>query len=112
MAGFFGDIVNPFIANPSLNTPEQSNFIERGISNGIEKGFGAVGDKIIHAGQLKAQSFAENLPQLLGMGLICFYCYVGYKTMFSPAKNDLSKVFPVTMVYIIFRLFWKVVLHI
>jgi len=103
---------NPFVPNPDFAQPEQANFIERGISTGIEKGFGAIGDKILHAGQLKAQSLAENLPQLVGMALVCYYCYVGYKTLFKPQENDLSKIFPVTMAYIIFRMFFKLVLSI
>jgi len=104
-------LVNPFVPNTSFSEPE-SNFIERGISSGIEKGFGAIGDRLVHAGQLKAQNLAQNLPELAGLALVCYYCYVGYKTLFKPQENDLSKIFPVTMVYIIFRMFFKLVLGI
>jgi len=111
MAGILEGFINPFVPNPAFNEPE-NNFIERGISSGIEKGLGKVGDSILHAGQLKLQGFAENLPELAGIALVCFYVYIGYKTFFKYDNNDLAKIFPITMLYVIFRLFWKVVLHI
>jgi hypothetical protein len=111
MAGALGDFVNPFIPNPNLANPSD-NFIERGISSGIEKGMGKFGENLLHAGQLKAQSFAENLPQLAGLALVCFYVYIGYKVFFTQSTKGLEKIFPITMLYIIFKLFWKIVLHI
>ena len=112
MAGILGDFVNPFVPNPAFNTPESSNSIERGISSGIEKSIGKIGDNLPHAGQLKAESFAQNLPQLAGLALVCFYVYIGYKVFFTQSTKGLEKLFPVTMIYIIFKLFWKIVLHI
>lgn len=112
---FVGNILtNPFSHNPNFDTPE-SNWIESSISSGIEKGLGAIGDKIIHAGQVKAQSFAENLPQLASLALISYLCYLGYKTFLKNGANTeeiFSKIYPAIMVYIVFKLFWRIVLKI
>ena len=105
------DFSNPFVPNPAFNQP-QDNFIQKGIENGIEKGFSNIGDKILHAGQIKAQSFAQSLPEFATIALVCFYVYLGYKTFIKREPQGLDKLFPVTMIYTIFRLFWKVVLHI
>ncbi len=105
------NLVNPFVRNPSFDQPE-NNFIEQGISNGIERGLGKIGENILHAGQLKLESFAQNLPQLLGIALVSYYVYIGYKIFFKQNTKDLEYIFPVTIAYIIFKLFWKVVLGI
>jgi hypothetical protein len=104
------NVFNPF-TDPPLEQPP-NNFIERGITEGIEKGMGKIGDKILNAGVVKLDSFAHNLPDLVTMGLVSYYVYLGYKTFLTRKPTDLSKVFPITMVYIIFRIFWKVVLKI
>lgn len=104
-------IVNPFEHNPDLDLPED-NFIENSISSGIEKGLGNMGDKIIHAGQLKLEGILQNLPELATIALVCYFIYIGYTTMLKKEIPDLSKIFPITMIYVIFRLIWKVILHI
>lgn len=106
------EIANPFQYNPTLDQ-SQNNFIQEGISKGIEKGLGNVGDKILNAGQVKAQSFAQNLPELATLALISYFIYLGYKSFIKrDVELDLSKIYPITMIYIIFRLIWKVILHI
>lgn len=116
MAGILGDFVNPFVRNPAFDTPE-NNFIERGISQGIENGLGRVGENIMEAGKVKTQSFAENLPELATLALISYIIYLGYMSFIKGGKSVdvealFSKLYPTFMVYIIFKLFWKVVLHI
>lgn len=110
MAGLF-QFSNPFTENPNFNVPE-SNFIENGISKGIEKGIGNVGDKILHSAQIKTESFAQNIPQLASVGLMAYLIYLGYRTFLKKDLPDFSNVYTSIMVYTIFRLFWKVVLHI
>jgi hypothetical protein len=102
---------NPFTQNPDFSKPE-NNFIERSISNGIDRGIGNIFDRLLHLGQLKTQSFAENLPQIIGIAYVSYLVYLGYKTFFKYDAKYLDKIFPTTIVYIIFKLFWKVVLHI
>lgn len=107
---------NPFVRNPNFDTPE-NNFIERSISNGIEKGIGSLGDKIIYSGQIKARSFAENLPELATLAMISYLIYLGYLSFIKSGKGVnveevFSKIYPAFMVYIVFKLFWKVVLKI
>lgn len=105
-------IQNPFNTNPNFSTPED-NFIERGISNGIEKGVGKVGDKILNAGSVKAENFAHNLPEIASLALISYLIYLGYKSFVKKdAQIELEKIYPAFMIYIIFKLFWKVVLKI
>jgi hypothetical protein len=104
-------VVNPFKHNPDLDSPED-NFVENAISSGIEKGIGNIGDKIVHFGQLKLEGILQNLSELATIALVCYYVYLGYKSMLKRDMLDLSRIFPVTMIYIIFRLVWKVVLHI
>ncbi len=111
MAGIFGELVNPFVRNPEFDKPED-NFIERGISNGIERAFDNMGDKILHAGQLKLESFAKNLPELASVALISYLVYLGYKAFIKKDIPDFTNVYTSIMLYTIFRLFWKVVLHI
>jgi len=106
------EIVNPFQYNPAFDQ-SQSNFIQEGISKGIEKGLGNVGDKILHAGEIKLKSFAQNLPELATLILISYFIYLGYKSFIKrDIEIDLAKIYPITMIYIIFRLVWKVILHI
>lgn len=106
------DIPNPFVYNPAFDQPE-NNFIEKGISNGIEKGLGNVGDKIIHAGEVKLESAMVNLPELASLALICYLIYLGYKMFIvHDTKLDISKIYPIVMVYIIFKLVWRVIFHI
>lgn len=109
------ELVNPFVPNPALNQP-QDNFIQKGIENGIssgiEKGMRKVSDNLFHVGQIKAQSFAENLPELATLALISYFIYLGYKVFIKHDSIELSKVYPITMIYIIFKLVWKVILHI
>ena len=107
---------NPFVPNPNFNTPED-NFIERGISNGIERGIGKVGDNIMSRGQVKLDSFAHNIPEIATLVMICYLIYLGYKSFIihGRGKNyefDFSQLYTIFMIYIIFKLFWKVVLHI
>ena len=107
---------NPFVPNPNFNTPED-NFIERGISNGIERGIGKVGDNIMNRGQVKLDSFAHNIPEIATLAMICYLIYLGYKSFIinGRGKNyefDFSQLYTIFMIYIIFKLFWKVVLHI
>lgn len=106
------EIRNPFEYNPALDQP-QNNFIQEGITKGIENGLGSVGDRILHAGELKLQGIAQNLPELATLGLISYFIYLGYKSFIKrDIDTDLSKIYPITMVYIIFRLIWRVILHI
>ena len=117
---FLGEWAKPFLSDPNFNTPqaqEGSNFIERGISSGIEKGLGSVGDKIINAGKIKTQSFAENLPELASIALISYLIYLGYLSFIKNGKGVdveeiFSKIYPSLMIYIVFKLFWKVILKI
>ena len=106
-----GRFVNPFVRNPDFDKPE-SNFIEQGISNGIERAFGNIGNKILHSGQLKLESFAENLPQIASVSLMAYLIYLGYRAFLKRDIPDFTNVYTSIMVYTIFRLFWKVVLHI
>ena len=106
---------NPFVRNPNFDTPESSNFIEKGISNGIENGFENLGNRILHAGQIKCQSLAESLPELASIALISYLIYLGYKSFFKNGTDIeavFSKVYPAFMAYIVFKLFWRVVLKI
>lgn len=107
-----GDLVNPFVRNPAFDTPEGSNFIERGISSGIEKGFGAVGDHFLHLGEIKARNMAQNLPELAGIALVSYYVYIGYKVFFKQNLDETRYIFPVTIIYVVFKLFFRVVLGI
>jgi len=106
------EITNPFQYNPAFNQP-QNNFIEESISKGIEKGFGSIGDKILHAGELKLKGIAQNIPELATLALISYFIYLGYKSFIKQdIELDLTKIYPITMIYIIFRLVWKVFFHI
>jgi hypothetical protein len=81
----------------------------------IESGLGKIGDKIIHFGQIKTQSFAENLPELASIALISYLIYIGYKSFLTRGidlENIFAKTYPAFMIYIIFKLFWRVVLKI
>ena len=114
MAGILGEFVNPFVRNPSFDTPE-NNFIERGISQGIENGLGAVGKNVMDAGKVKTQSFAENLPELATLALISYIIYLGYLSFVKrnvDFEDVFSKIYPAFMIFIIFKLFWRVVLKI
>jgi len=102
---------NPFKRNPNFDTPE-NNFIEDGISSGIENAFGNIGDKILHAGQLKMEGFVQNLPQIASVSLMVYLVYLGYKSFIKHDAPDFTCVYTSIMVYTIFRLFWKVILHI
>ena len=91
---------NPFVPNPNFSTP-QDNFIQKGISDGIEKGIGKVGDNILHAGQVKTESFAHNLPELATLALIMYFMYLGYMTFIRNGRKqemDFSKLYTVVMV--------------
>lgn len=99
-------IVNPFVPNPDLQLPE-NNFIESAISNGIEKGIGNVGDKIIHAGQVKLQGFMQNIPDIIQIGVVCLIVYIAFKTLFTGKTENLAKVCPILMMYTIFKLVWN-----
>jgi|GEM_PF-6746501 len=117
MAGFFSDItVNPFIPNPAFAKPEEANFIEKGISNGIEKGLGNVGDKVLQAGKVKTESMMHNLPEIATLALVMYLIYLGYMSFIRKdgrkREIDFSRMYVVFMVYIVFKLFWKVVLKI
>lgn len=107
-----GDFVNPFVPNPAFERPEAPNFIEKGISNGIEKAFGKIGESMLHAGELKARSLAQNLPELAGIALVSYYVYIGYKVFFKQNLDEMQYIFPVTIVYIVFKMFFKIVLGI
>jgi len=107
-----GEFVNPFVPNPAFNQPEAPNFIERGISNGIESAFGKIGENILHAGEAKAMSMAQNLPELAGIALVSYYVYIGYKVFFKQNLDEMQYIFPVTIVYIVFKMFFKLVLGI
>lgn len=98
-------LVNPFVPNPELQKPE-NNFIENAISNGIEKGVGNVGDKIIHAGQTRLEGFMQNLPAIMAIGVTCYIVYIGFKTLWTGKLNDIIKIMPVIMFYIMFKLVW------
>ena len=115
MAGILGDLsVNPFVHNPALDVP-QDNFIQKGISDGIERGMGKVGDNLIHAGQVKTESFAHNLPEIATLALIMYLIYLGYMSFIKSGQKqemNFSKIYPVFMVYIVFKLVWKVILKI
>jgi len=109
MAGFLKDL---FIPDPNFDTIPESNFIERGISNGIERGFGKVGDNIINAGKIKSQNMVLHLPDLAGVILMVYLIYLGYRAFLKREIPDFSNVYTSIMIYTIFRLFWKVILHI
>lgn len=111
---FLGEWADPFIRDPNFNTPQarEDNFIERGISNGIEKGFGAIGDKIAFSLKTKAESMAQNIPELASIALMTYLIYLGYRSFIKHDIPDFANVYTAIMVYTIFRLFWKVVLHI
>ena len=106
-----------FIPNPNFNSTPEENFIERAISNGIEKGIGKVGDNLLHAGQVKTRSFAENLPELVTLALISYLIYLGYMSFIKNGNSVevealFKKIYPAFMLYIIFKLFFRVVLKI
>lgn len=105
---------NPFTPNPNFNVP-QDNFIQNGIEKGIENGFGKIGDKILNAGTVKLNNFAHNIPELASLGLIIYLSYLGYKTFLRNGVNleeIFEKIYPSIMIYIVFKLFWKVILKI
>lgn len=99
-------LVNPFVPNPELQQPE-NNFIEGAISNGIEKGIGNVGEKVIHAGQMKLEGFMQNVPSIIEIGVICFLIYIAWKTLFTGNTKDLSKAVPCLFIYTLFKLVWN-----
>jgi len=106
-----------FIPNPNFNSMPEENFIERGISSGIEKGMGKVGENLLHAGQVKTRSFAENLPELASLAMISYLIYLGYMSFIKNGKTVevealFQKIYPAFMIYIIFKLFFRVVLKI
>ncbi|HEY8804748.1 MAG TPA: hypothetical protein VIM42_06505 [Clostridium sp.] len=107
-------LVNPFVPNPALSQPEQANFIEKGISKGIENGLGSLGDRFIQASQVKAESFAKNIPEIVTVALISYLIYIGYKSFIKRGSldADFAKIYTAFMAFIIFKLFWKVVLKI
>lgn len=107
-----------FFYDPNFKTTEEtSSFIERGISSGVEKGLGKVGQNIMDAGKIKTQNFAENLPELATLAMISYLIYIGYLSFIKSGKGVdveevFSKIYPAFMVYIVFKLFFKVVLKI
>jgi len=112
---FLGEWADPFLSDPNFNKQtekDSNNFIERGISQGIENGFDSIWNKIIHKGELKLDNFAVNLPQVASVTLIAYLVYLGYRSFIKRDIPDFANVYTSIMVYTIFRLFWKVILHI
>ena len=62
--------------------------------------------------KIKSQNMALHLPDLAGVILMTYLIYIGYRSFLKREVPDFSNVYTSIMIYTIFRLFWKVILHI
>jgi len=88
------------------------NFIQKGIENGIANATNTIWDKITNAINYRLVELAKDIVPLVSIGLVCYYVFISYMVLFKSDPKYFSKALPITMIYIIFRLFWKVVLNI
>lgn len=87
----------------------KKSFIEEAISKGIERGFDAIGNKITSV----LYELAKGLPEIVDLMMICYIIYLGYICFLKrDISTNFTKLYPIIMMYIIFKLVWKVILNI